>query len=255
MICIDDSDSDSGHGAPKNVTHGVTHFECINSDTNRNPDPVPETGGNSDYPVINSGSSSSACSNNMVARSKLALHSNIPESFICVLSLQTMVNPVVAADGYSYERTAIENWLLQSADKLCVSPTTGATLAHHFLIPNIDLRAAIADYYAKTKSTANALPFSAASRSLELNSTISSQNKILGTSTERKNYPLELFAVTDVSIKSECSINQAAPLVVDDNSKENESRQQQETESLIPPNQKRAYQGVRTKKTSKKFRK
>lgn len=52
-----------------------------------------------------------------------------------------MVDPVVAADGNSYERVAIQSWLL---DRGAVSPTTGATLPHTGLTPNHALRSFLA---------------------------------------------------------------------------------------------------------------
>ena len=43
-----------------------------------------------------------------------------------------MRDPVVAADGHTYERAAIARWLGQS-DK---SPLTGSILSHKDLVPN-----------------------------------------------------------------------------------------------------------------------
>jgi hypothetical protein len=43
-----------------------------------------------------------------------------------------MINPVVAADGHTYERSAIARWL-HTSDK---SPLTGAVLVHKDLVPN-----------------------------------------------------------------------------------------------------------------------
>lgn len=44
-----------------------------------------------------------------------------------------MVNPVVAADGYTYERSAIEEWIAKG--KL-YSPMTNAPLENSNLLPN-----------------------------------------------------------------------------------------------------------------------
>lgn len=52
-----------------------------------------------------------------------------------------MVDPVVAADGYSYERDAIARWL----EKRASSPATGASLAHTGLTPNHALRGTITE--------------------------------------------------------------------------------------------------------------
>ena len=47
------------------------------------------------------------------------------------------MDPVVAADGESYERGAIEAWL---ADRGAVSPATGQPLPSRHLTPNHSLR-------------------------------------------------------------------------------------------------------------------
>jgi hypothetical protein len=53
-----------------------------------------------------------------------------------------MKDPVIASDGHSYERAAIEDWLLQHH----TSPSTGAVLPSKVLLPNHALRQAIADF-------------------------------------------------------------------------------------------------------------
>jgi len=50
----------------------------------------------------------------------------------CSITGQPMRRPVVAADGYTYERSAIRRWL-RSSD---ISPLTGIALKHKDLIPN-----------------------------------------------------------------------------------------------------------------------
>lgn len=64
---------------------------------------------------------------------------SIPQGFICPINLAMMSDPVIAADGQSYERAAISKWLL-SSDK---SPLTGLKLSATTLIPNHALRSAI----------------------------------------------------------------------------------------------------------------
>ena len=53
-----------------------------------------------------------------------------------VFSFDLMIDPVVASDGFTYEREAIEKWFKTSSN----SPRTGALLQHKILIPNIDKR-------------------------------------------------------------------------------------------------------------------
>lgn len=74
-----------------------------------------------------------------------ALNSNsgaVQDSFICPIGLNSMVDPVVCVDGYSYDRVNIEHWLLTSD----LSPKTNMPLSSHLLIPNHTLRAAIQQY-------------------------------------------------------------------------------------------------------------
>ena len=50
-----------------------------------------------------------------------------------------MQDPVLAADGHSYERTALETWLLQNS----TSPVTGQPLPHKRIVENVLIRNAI----------------------------------------------------------------------------------------------------------------
>lgn len=53
-----------------------------------------------------------------------------------------MVDPVIAADGHTYERTALERWLQGS----CLSPVTGSKLPHTRLVPNVLVKSALAQH-------------------------------------------------------------------------------------------------------------
>ncbi len=50
-----------------------------------------------------------------------------------------MVEPVIAADGHTYEKAAIETWLQQHS----ISPVTGDVLAHIRIVPNVLIKSAI----------------------------------------------------------------------------------------------------------------
>lgn len=52
-----------------------------------------------------------------------------------------MLDPVIAADGFSYERAAIQDWLTRGRG---TSPMTGEVLPHRTLVPNFALRSAAA---------------------------------------------------------------------------------------------------------------
>lgn len=62
------------------------------------------------------------------------------ENFICPITQAEMVDPVICADGITYERAAIEAWLARGN---ITSPMTRQNLAHTTLIPNLALRATI----------------------------------------------------------------------------------------------------------------
>lgn len=66
----------------------------------------------------------------------------MPLSFMCPLSYEVMRDPVMSADGHSYERECIQQWFDTGHD---TSPMTGLRLANTLLTPNIVLRAAIAE--------------------------------------------------------------------------------------------------------------
>jgi len=61
------------------------------------------------------------------------------EHFKCPITQDIMKEPVLSADGYSYERTAIEKWFEVSNN----SPLTGLPLSDKTLRPNHNLRSQI----------------------------------------------------------------------------------------------------------------
>eukprot|EP00041_Stephanoeca_diplocostata_P033490 m.1108009 g.1108009 ORF g.1108009 m.1108009 type:complete len:710 (-) comp24351_c0_seq3:2151-4280(-) len=67
---------------------------------------------------------------------------DIPESFICPILRDVMVDPVSTADGHSYERSAIVQWL----DRSTTSPATGAQLIHTSVTNNHNLRKSIDEW-------------------------------------------------------------------------------------------------------------
>jgi hypothetical protein len=62
--------------------------------------------------------------------------------FFCPITLSLMVDPVIAADGHSYERTAIEDWMRRSGENFH-SPMTNELLPNRDLLPNFALKNAI----------------------------------------------------------------------------------------------------------------
>jgi hypothetical protein len=71
---------------------------------------------------------------------KLAELLEIPKDCICPFSQHLMEDPVIAADGMSYERKFIEEWFKR---RKWTSPMTNKRLPHRTLIPNHQLRQTI----------------------------------------------------------------------------------------------------------------
>lgn len=67
-----------------------------------------------------------------------------PNQFKCPISLDVMEDPVVAADGHTYERAQILQWM--SSRENPISPMTGAPLDHQNLTSNHTLRSIITDF-------------------------------------------------------------------------------------------------------------
>ena len=63
-----------------------------------------------------------------------------PDHLVCPITLEVMDDPVICADGITYERSAITKWL----EKHSTSPKTNLQLTNKTLIPNLSLKIAIA---------------------------------------------------------------------------------------------------------------
>ncbi len=59
------------------------------------------------------------------------------QPFDCLQVL--MVEPVIAADGHTNEKAAIQTWLQQHT----ISPVTGDFLSHTRIVPNVLIKSAI----------------------------------------------------------------------------------------------------------------
>ncbi|XP_066432084.1 WD repeat, SAM and U-box domain-containing protein 1 isoform X2 [Eleutherodactylus coqui] len=68
-----------------------------------------------------------------------AVSSKIPEEFLCPITCDVMKDPVIASDGYSYERKAIESWISTKR----TSPMTNLPLENLLLTPNRTLKMAL----------------------------------------------------------------------------------------------------------------
>ena len=73
-----------------------------------------------------------------------------PADYLCPITHELMTDPVVTADGQSYERYAIEQWLRHST----LSPLTNEPLTHLNLTPNMALRRLIREWIAQRDANA-----------------------------------------------------------------------------------------------------
>ena len=67
---------------------------------------------------------------------------DIPEKFMCPITHKAMRDPVLAFDGHSYERAAIEKYLKEHGK----SPITGDEAVTHMVFPNNVLKSMIDDF-------------------------------------------------------------------------------------------------------------
>ncbi|XVF53582.1 hypothetical protein PTKIN_Ptkin05aG0109800 [Pterospermum kingtungense] len=67
----------------------------------------------------------------------------IPSHFVCPVFQEVMKDPLIAADGFTYEADAIRGWLQSGHD---TSPMTNLKLEHCKLVPNYALHQAILEW-------------------------------------------------------------------------------------------------------------
>ena len=68
--------------------------------------------------------------------------SKAPKAFLCPILHELMVDPVLAADGHTYERSAIGKWFKKSD----ASPMTGQRVKSRELLPNFTLKSMIKEW-------------------------------------------------------------------------------------------------------------
>ena len=71
---------------------------------------------------------------------------DIPHHLLCPITLELMTDPVIAADGETYERKAIQLVLDRSRRGQARSPMTNQLLAHRMLTPNIAIKRLVTTY-------------------------------------------------------------------------------------------------------------
>lgn len=77
-----------------------------------------------------------------------------PDEFVCSITFELMEDPVVCDDGHTFERSAIEEWLVTHD----TSPRTGEPLMSKRVVPNITLRNQIREWKVEHRPAAPSLP-------------------------------------------------------------------------------------------------
>merc|ERR1711907_437490 len=75
-----------------------------------------------------------------------------PAHLLCVITCDVFRDPVLALDGHTYERAAIQHWLSEHG----TSPMTNLVLPSMVLVPNLAIRREIEDHAQKLKEAAEA---------------------------------------------------------------------------------------------------
>ena len=78
----------------------------------------------------------------------------VPDDYVCPITAEIMTDPVSTLDGFTYERTAISEWL-RTKD---TSPSTGTKLESKTLIPNYSLRNIIRSFVEARAAPSTASP-------------------------------------------------------------------------------------------------
>eukprot|EP00210_Caulerpa_lentillifera_P001613 g1551.t1 len=79
---------------------------------------------------------------NIKALSTANLHPQIEQSICCPITFEVMKDPVIATDGHTYERKAIEQWIREKGE----SPVTRQPLTVSTLITNLAIKNLIDSY-------------------------------------------------------------------------------------------------------------
>jgi hypothetical protein len=72
-----------------------------------------------------------------------------PHEYLCPITLEIMMDPVMAEDGHTYERSAIEDWFNRGN---ATSPKTQATMGSR-LLPNHTLKALLVSFKCSPRSS------------------------------------------------------------------------------------------------------
>ena len=98
----------------------------------------------------------------------------MPAEFLCPITQEIMVDPVVGIDGHTYERAAIVKWLALHA----TSPQTRQPMTASCLAPNWALKHMIADYIKAAGGVAPRAPPASVAAPIEFQAALSSFNDL-----------------------------------------------------------------------------
>ncbi|GAB4813032.1 hypothetical protein N2152v2_000078 [Parachlorella kessleri] len=100
--------------------------------------PVPPAAAVTEARATAAGLGSGSSSTVGAARQESAVASpTLPAVLVCALTGQRLTDPVIAADGYTYERQALAAWLQRGSSR---SPVTGRAMASGMVRPNFAVR-------------------------------------------------------------------------------------------------------------------
>lgn len=68
----------------------------------------------------------------------------IPDEFICPLTLEVFVDPIMTRSGLTFERHAILEWIVNEGNATC--PITRTPLFPSMMVPNVALRLRIRNW-------------------------------------------------------------------------------------------------------------
>ena len=135
----------------------------------------------------------------------------LPDEFKCPIGLDLMQDPVIAADGHSYEREKINQWFINSQR----SPVTGTYLRDLNVFPNIGLRNQINGWLTQQgreelpQMAENLLTRNRAGRSFVLRNNIMVEERQISSRDARRNYRTR----NNISRNTNRSIDRLARLV------------------------------------------
>ena len=100
---------------------------------------------------------------------------SINDTFYCPITYTIMIDPVIGSDGHTYERNAIQQWLVTSF----VSPITKQPMCTSSLIPNIALRDTIQAFLTINPSATNSVKQKPMELSSAMKRNVSIQSKLI----------------------------------------------------------------------------